>query len=140
MFIRTTTVNKLLQMKGRIKVVQGGTSAGKTYGIIPVLIDKAARSPRIRITVVAETLPAVKDGALQIFKDVMYDTGRWVDDRFNRSALQYTFGNGAVVQFKSFDSVGKAKSAGKRDVLFLNEANHIPHGKKKTFIDEGCFP
>jgi phage terminase large subunit len=143
MFVRTTTVNKLLKMSGRIKVVQGGTSAGKTYGIIPVLIDYATKNPRKRITVVAETLPAVKDGALQIFKDVMYDTGRWVDDRFNRSALQYMFANGAVIQFKSFDSVGKAKSAGKRDVLFLNEANHIPYEiadtlmirSKETWID-----
>jgi phage terminase large subunit len=143
MFTRTTTVNKLLQMSGRIKVVQGGTSAGKTYGIIPVLIDQATRTPRIRITVVAETLPAVKDGALQIFKDVMIDTGRWIDDRFNRSSLHYTFANGAVIQFKSFDTVGKAKSAGKRDVLFLNEANHIPYEvadtlmirSKETWID-----
>jgi len=30
------------------------------------------------------------------------------------------------MQFKSFDSDGKAKASGKRDILFLNEANHIP--------------
>src|SRR5690606_17339793 len=47
------------------------------------------------------------------------------------------------IQFKSFDSVGKAKSSGKRDILFLNEANHISYAiadalmirSIETFID-----
>jgi phage terminase large subunit len=41
--------------------------------------------------------------------------------------MEYKFSNGAIVQFTAFDSVGKAKAAGKRDVLFLNEANHIDY-------------
>lgn len=124
-FIRTTAINKLLKMKARKKVVQGGTSSGKTYGIIPVLIDRATKAERLKITVIAETLPAVKEGAVDIFKSVMLDTFRWVESRWNASSLTYTFGNGSRIQFKSFDSVGKAKSSGKRDILFINEANHI---------------
>ena len=124
-FIRTTAINKLLKMKARKKVVQGSTSAGKTYGIIPVLIDRATKAERIKITVVAETLPAVKEGAVDIFKNVMADTFRWSDARWNASSLTYNFGNGSRIQFKSFDSVGKAKGSGKRDILFINEANHI---------------
>lgn len=112
-------------MVARKKVVQGSTSAGKTYGIIPVLIDRATKSPRLKITVVAETLPAVKEGAVDIFKTVMFDTNRWRDKGWNASTLNYTFANGSRIQFKSFDTVGKAKAAGKRDILFLNEANHI---------------
>lgn len=112
-------------MKARKKVVQGSTSAGKTYGIIPVLIDRATKTDRLKITVVAETLPAVKEGAVDIFKNVMADTLRWVEARWNASSLTYTFGNGSRIQFKSFDSVGKAKGSGKRDILFINEANHI---------------
>ena len=124
-FIRTTAINKLLNMKARKKVVQGSTSAGKTYGIIPVIIDKAIKNPFFKITVVAETLPAVKEGALDIFKMVMHDTKRWREEAWNASTLTYTFGNKTRIQFKSFDTVGKAKAAGKRDILFLNEANHI---------------
>ena len=112
-------------MTKRKKVVQGSTSAGKTYGIIPVLIDRATKTDRLKITVVAETLPAVKEGAVDIFKNVMADTFRWVESRWNASSLTYTFGNGSRIQFKSFDSVGKAKGSGKRDILFINEANHI---------------
>lgn len=113
-------------MKARKKVVQGGTSAGKTYGIIPCLIDYAAKNPRSKNTVVAESIPAVKDGAVTIFFNVMQDTGRWIDTHWIGNPMQYTFTNGSIIQFKSFDTVGKAKAAGKRDVLFLNEANHIP--------------
>lgn len=130
-------------MTARKKVIQGGTSAGKTYGIIPILIDKAIKNNRIKITVVAETLPAVKEGALDIFRQVMYDTNRWIEDNWNASSLTYTFGSGSRMQFKSYDSVGKAKSSGKRDILFLNEANHIAFDiadalmirSKETWID-----
>jgi len=124
-FTRTTAINKLLKMRARKKVVQGSTSAGKTYGIIPVLIQRATKQDRIKITVVAETLPAVKEGAVDIFKTVMFETGRWRESGWNASSLTYTFANGSRIQFKSFDSVGKAKASGKRDILFLNEANHI---------------
>jgi len=113
-------------MQSRIRVIQGGTNAGKTYAIIPILIDRAIKEQRIKITVVAETLPAVKEGALDIFKTIMVETNRWIENNWNASALIYTFTNGSRMQFKSFDSDGKAKASGKRDILFLNEANHIP--------------
>lgn len=130
-------------MKARKRVVQGGTSAGKTYAIIPALIDRALKSKRLKITVVAETLPAVKEGALDIFINVMYDTGRWIDSNWNASSLTYTFGNKTRIQFKSFDTVGKAKASGKRDILFINEANTIAFEiadalmirSKETYID-----
>ena len=126
MFQRTTTINKLLKLTKRKKVIQGGTSSGKTYAIIPILIDYATKNPRKRITIVAESIPAVKDGAVKIFKDIMMDTNRWVEDRWLGNPMEYTFANKTVIQFKSFDSVGKAKASGKRDILFLNEGNHIP--------------
>lgn len=73
----------------------------------------------------------------------MFDTGRWIESNWNASSLTYTFSNGTRIQFKSFDSVGKAKASGKRDILFLNEANHISFEiadalmirSKETWID-----
>ena len=127
MFKRTTAINKIASMKARKKVVQGGTSSGKTYAIIPLLINIAIQTTvKLKITIVAETLPAVKEGALDIFKTIMEETFRWNDKEWNASALIYTFSESKTqIQFKSFDSVGKAKASGKRDILFLNEANHI---------------
>lgn len=143
MFKRTTAINKIKKMTARIKVVQGGTSAGKTYAIVPILIDRACKEPRLKITIVAETLPAVREGALDIFKTIMFETNRWIESHWNASTLIYTFTNGSRIQFKSFDSAGKAKASGKRDILFLNEANHIPFDiadalmirSKDTYID-----
>lgn len=143
MFIDTTAIKKMRALKARKKIIQGGTSAGKTYGIIPIICQKAMKLPRLRITIVAESIPAVKDGAVKIFKDVMFDSNRWVEDRWIGNPMEYTFANGSVIQFKSFDTIGKAKASGKRDILFLNEANHIPYEiadalmirSKETWID-----
>lgn len=143
-FKYTSAIRKIRAIKKRIKVVQGGTSSGKTYAIVPILIDRAAKEDRIKITVVAETLPAVKEGAMDIFKTVMENTGRWIDKHWNASTLTYTFGaTKSRIQFKSFDTEGKAKASGKRDILFLNEANHIAYPiadalmirSKETYID-----
>ena len=139
----TTSLKKMLKMKARKKVIQGATSSGKTYGIIPILYDKCLATERIKVTVVAETLPAVKEGALEIFKNFMYDEFRWRDNCWNASTLTYTLLNRSKIQFKSFDSVGKAKSGGKSDILFLNEANHVPYEiadaliirSKETWLD-----
>ena len=126
-FVYTTAIDKLRAMKARKRVVQGGTWAGKTYGILPIMIDKATKNPRQVSTVVAETIPALKGGAIKDFKNVMQDTGRWVESRWNGTDLFYSFANGHKVEFKSFDSVGKAQAAGKRNNLFINEAPYIPY-------------
>ncbi len=130
-------------MTARKRVVQGGTSAGKTHGIIPIEIDYCIKHPKTLTTFVAESIPAVKAGCVKIFKDVMQETGRWRESGWLGSPLQYTFSNGSIIEFKSFQTIGTAKAAGKRDRLFLNEANHIPFliadalmiRSKETWID-----
>jgi phage terminase large subunit len=126
MFQNTTAIRKMRAMKARKKVAQGGTGAGKTNGILPIIADVCIKNPRLKATICAETIPAVKDGPVDIFHQFMQETGRWNDSRWLGNPMQYTFGSGSRMQFKAFDTVGKAKSAGKRDILFLNEANNIP--------------
>lgn len=121
----TTALRKMLALKQPKKIIQGSTSSGKTYGIVPILYDKCLETPMTKCTIVAETLTAVKEGALDIFIRFMIDEGRWKDSSWNASSLIYHCANGSRLQFKSFDTVGKAKASGKRQILFLNEANHI---------------
>ena len=125
MFVRTRAINKILALTKRIKVIQGGTWAGKTFAIAAIVMNLAAKSPNDDFTIVAETIPAIKEGAMKDFKNLMQDTGRWVGTRWNDTDRVYKFGNGSRVKFSSFDSVDKAKQAGKRDHLFINEANSI---------------
>jgi len=83
MFIRTTAINKILKLKKFCRAVQGGSSAGKTFAIIPILIDIATDKPMSEISVVAESIPHLKRGAMKDFKKIMVETGRFFDDRWN---------------------------------------------------------
>ena len=42
-FVVTTAIKKMSRLKARKRVIQGGTSAGKTFGVLPLLIDRAIR-------------------------------------------------------------------------------------------------
>ena len=129
-YTRTLAVNKLLQLSKRIRVIPGGTWAGKTYCIIADEIDYLSRV-KTDLTVVAETIPAVKKGAFKDFLDIMRDTNRYNPNSINWSDRIYTFYNGSTIEFTAFDNEDKAKQAGKRSRLFVNEANTI----NKNIID-----
>ena len=124
MFQRTTAINKILALKKRIKIVQGGTSAGKTYGILPILIDRAARTPGTEISVVSESIPHLRRGALRDFVKIMKSINRFVDDRFNKSLLKYEFANGSFIEFFSADDSSKLRG-GRRTILYINECNSV---------------
>jgi phage terminase large subunit len=124
MFQRTTAINKILALKKRIKIVQGGTSAGKTYGILPILIDRAAKTPNTEISVVSESIPHLRRGALRDFLKIMKSTQRYVDERYNKSLLKYEFANGSFIEFFSADDSSKLRG-GRRSILYINECNSV---------------
>jgi phage terminase large subunit len=124
MLVRTTAINKILALKKRIKIIQGGTSAGKTFGILPCLIHKAADTPNTEISVVAESIPHLRRGALRDFLKIMKWTNRYFDDRYNKSHLRYDFANGSFIEFFSADDSSKLRGA-RRDILYINECNNI---------------
>ena len=124
MLQRTTAINKILALKRRIKIIQGGTSAGKTFGIIPVLIDKAAKKSGLEISIVAESIPHLRRGALRDFLKIMKWTNRFQEDRFNKSHLKYEFANGSFIEFFSADDASKLRGA-RRDILYINECNNV---------------
>ena len=143
MFKVTTAIRKILALKKRIKIIQGGTSAGKTFGILPILIDKAARHSGLEISVVAETIPHLRRGALKDFLKIMKWTNRYIDANFNKSLLRYEFANGSVIEFFSADDASKLRGA-RRDVLYINECNNVTfesynelaiRTKKEVYLD-----
>ena len=124
MFIRTTAINKLKRLNSRIRIVPGGTSAGKTFGIIPILIDHAIKNPLCEISIVSESIPHLRRGALKDFIKIMQETNRWIQPNYNKSLLKYTFSNGAYIEFFSTDQPDRMRGA-RRDVLYINECNNI---------------
>ena len=124
MLVRTKAINKILALKKRIKIIQGGTSAGKTFGILPILIDKATKTGGLEISVVAESIPHLRRGALRDFLKIMKWTNRFIQDRFNKSLLKYEFANGSFIEFFSADDASKLRG-GRRDILYINECNSV---------------
>lgn len=121
----TTAIKKLHSLKKRKKVVQGGTSAGKTWAILPILIDRAIRNDMLECSVVSESIPHLRRGAMKDFLKIMMLTGRYRDNQWNRSTLKYTFSNGSYIEFFSVEQPDKLRGA-RRNVLYVNEANNIP--------------
>ena len=124
MFQATTAIRKLTKLNKRIKVVRGGTSAGKTFGILPILASKAAKNAGMEISVVAESVPHLRRGALKDFLKIMFETGRFKDHQFNKSTLKYTFENGSYIEFFSADQPDRLRGA-RRTTLYVNECNNI---------------
>jgi phage terminase large subunit len=142
-FQTTTAIRKIYTLKKRIKIIQGGTSAGKTFGILPILIDKAIRTPGLEISVVAESIPHLRRGALKDFLKILKWTNRFNDEQFNKSLLTYNFKNGSVFEFFSADDSSKLRGA-RRDILYINECNNVTfesynelaiRTKKEVFLD-----
>ena len=124
MFRRTSAINKILTLKKFVRGVQGGTSAGKTFGILPILINKCTQQALLEVSVVAESIPHLKRGAMKDFKKIMTLTNRWFDERWNASDYKYTFGNGSQIEFFSADNDAKLRGA-RRDILYMNECNNM---------------
>lgn len=127
MYQLTTATKKLCQLRKRIRAAAGGTSAGKTISILQILIDKAQCDKTATLTsVVSETLPHLKKGAIRDFKHIMQTHGYWNDARWNATDFVYTFETGSQLEFFSADQPSKVRGP-RRQRLFINEANNIPH-------------
>ena len=124
-FQNTTALQKLAKLKKRIKIVQGGTSAGKTYNILPILYSKAVKHPNTVISVVSESIPHLRRGAIKDFINGLVSTGRFDPGKWNKSLLQYTLSNGSYLEFFSADQPDRLRGA-RRNILYVNECNNIP--------------
>lgn len=112
--------------KARIKINQGGTSSGKTYAILQVLILRLINEPLI-CTVVGQDIPNLKKGALRDLQERIIPDNPWINyyiKSYNKTDRTYRFINGSVLEFTSYKDSQDAKN-GKRDLLFINEANGV---------------
>lgn len=114
-------------------VNQGGTSSGKTYSILQVLFTRLSEQKRKVCTVVGQDIPNLKAGALRDALDIYQGSPELQSlvKSYNKSERIFHFHNGCVMEFKSYEDSQDAKS-GKRDFLFLNEAQ----GVVKPIYDE----
>jgi phage terminase large subunit len=128
-----------------IIINQGGTSSGKTYSILQNLFLHAIENDRCIITVAGQDIPNLKVGPIRDAHNIVDNTeglNNYILE-YNKSDRVFTFVNGSIIEFKSYDDAQDAKQ-GKRDYLFLNEANGVDkiiwdelyiRTKKKSYID-----
>ena len=122
MFGITTATEKLRKLQKRIRAVPGGTAAGKTLGILGVLIDQAQRDKKSTLTsVVSESFPHLRRGAIRDFLFILESTQRFDPDRWNKTEFTYTFETGSKIEFFSADQPDKVRGP-RRQRLFINEA------------------
>ena len=124
MFQQTTAQAKIAALRKRVRVVQGGTSSSKTFSIIPLIITYAIQNAGVDISVVSESIPHLKRGAMRDFERIMKMVGMWQDASMNKTDLTYHFKNDSRIEFFSANTPDKLRGA-RRDVLFVNEANNI---------------
>ena len=124
MLIKTTAQGKISKLKKRIRIVQGGTSSSKTFTILPFLIHYAIKKPNSEISIVSESIPHLKRGAIKDFLKIMDWTVNFNSANFNKSNLTYRFSNGSYIEFFSADMPDKLRGA-RRDILFINECNNV---------------
>ena len=126
LYSETTATRKILSLTKRIRGVSGGTSASKTISILIWLIGYAQTYDLQLISVVSESFPHLKRGAMRDFLLIMESHNYFKDANWNKTDYVYTFETGSKIEFFSADQPGKVRGP-RRDVLFINEANNISY-------------
>ena len=134
LYSETTATKKILALQTRIRAVQGGSSAGKTIGILLALIGHAqtagntklkdAPKDPVLISIVSESLPHLKKGAIRDFLNIMESHKLFQENEWNRTDFIYTFPTKSKIEFFGVEQSEKVRGP-RRDVLFINEAINI---------------
>ena len=108
----------------RFIINQGGTSSSKTYSILQLLIVLATKKDLI-ISIVAETIPHLRRGAMRDFYKILKEMELYGTGKHNKTDNSFRLG-GSLIEFFSGDAIEKMKGS-RRDVLFCNEANGMSY-------------
>jgi len=129
-YTETRVINRTIKdLRNKVPYIihQGGTNSGKTFGILYALLSHILydnKNKKLKVDIVAETIPALKKGCLADFQTILDLVSLSID--YNATDKVYTLQNGTKIHFFAVDKEGKAKHA-KRDILFVNECNHVKH-------------
>jgi phage terminase large subunit len=125
----TTAFHKIKALKKKIRIIQGGQGASKTYSILQLFLLNTLKekiTPDI-YTIVTETYPQLRDGAIADMKNICRDMGLDFDQFYIKSESNFNI-YGDQIQFRHLDNKDfhKAKGA-RRSYLFINEANRTSY-------------
>ena len=140
--IFTKSFWKHKELNARINVSQGGTSSGKTYSTLQLLYFIANNKDKLLISIVSESMPHLKRGAMRDFFNILKENDLYIRDNHNKTDNTYQVNN-SVIEFFSVDNHAKLRGA-RRDILFINECNNVSYEafnqlevrtKKRVYLD-----
>ena len=114
--------------KKRFIINQGGTSSSKTWSILQLLAIIANKKDNLLISVVSESLPHLKRGAMRDFIKILESMNLYSKELHNKTMHAFTVGN-STIEFFGADDSAKMRGA-RRNILYCNELNNID---KKSF-------
>src|ERR1039458_2397246 len=107
-FKATRATNKLAVLDKRIRAIAGGTSASKTISILLLLIDQCQvssnKNKSLLVSVVSESLPHLKRGAMRDFINIMESHNYFQEANWNRTDFAYNFSPKVKLEFFGVDS------------------------------------
>jgi len=117
----------LLELNKGKKIIcnEGGSRSSKTYSILQLFIYLMLQ-PNVKnktFSVVSESLPHLKRGAMKDALDILKDEGLYEESKHNKTDNKFTIGTN-FIEFFGVEEASKVAGAG-RDFLFINEANNI---------------
>ena len=123
MLASTTALKKISSLKKKIKVIQGGQGASKTFSILLILINHASSKPNKEIFIVSGELSKMRITIIKDFVNILKLSGLMPLVSFTSGTL-CRFPNGSFIKFLGMDKddIGKGLRC---DVVFVNEANKI---------------
>lgn len=108
----------------RIVCLKGGTRSGKTWAVMQLIDQIGRRAKRdILTSVVSETLPHLKRGAIRDFKNMLKGEGAYVDKLWHDTDKIYSYPNMGL-EFFSADSPDKVHGPA-RNYLYINECINL---------------
>ena len=118
-------IDKAVKEGKRHIFLRGSSRSGKTYQTISYLILYILQNPNTTITIVRDTLVAIRNSVLLDFQEVMNQMGMYNPEQFNKTEVIYRFDNGGMVRFLGADdSSGKIKGM-KQEIVFINEITEV---------------
>jgi len=121
MIKQTTSLRKIAGLQKRIKVIQGGQGAGKTFSILILIINHASSNPDKDIYIASQELSKMRITVIKDFIKIMRSFG--IFDKNNwKGGKEYEFPNKSKITFIGLDKEDVGKGL-RSDLIFLNEAN-----------------
>jgi len=126
----------------RYIIHEGGTRSGKTHSLLTVLFHIVNSRPSLA-SVVSETFPHLRKGAIRDYKRILESQGSWDDTKWNKTESLHNIDDNKTIEFFSADTSDKVHGP-ERDFLLINEAQNISYEiarhlfvrtKKTIFID-----